>query len=981
MKERNPELSQREPQPEVPSMVATDRIDSSLSFDDIGGLDEQIRQVKEIVLFPLCHKAIFGSVGANPPRGILFYGPPGCGKTLVCRVLASMCSNMLGQKVSFFLKNGADCLSKWVGESEKQLRLLFLDAKKHAPSIIFFDEIGGLDEQIRQVKEIVLFPLCHKAIFGSVGANPPRGILFYGPPGCGKTLVCRVLASMCSNMLGQKVSFFLKNGADCLSKWVGESEKQLRLLFLDAKKHAPSIIFFDEIDGLCPQRSSKQDQIHSSIVSTLLSLLDGLEDRGDVIVIGATNRADSLDAALRRPGRFDREILFTAPDLDGRVNILKIHTKKWVGFDYNILNDIAGLTEGFSGADLNALCNETAIMCLRRTKPHLYVSVSHSKNRIGCSEEKAEEKEEEEEESICPEKIDFICALKRFVPTYERSSVSFSHDFGVKIDILDPIYGVKMPSFCEWFRWYIEEILAKIRPSLLSFHSSKSDFSIDSTHIAPSYLFLDTSNSEISNILVPFLGYSLRSNGYEVVSINTFKNRIHLCESINRFGEQLNSTPIVILVEKSEIVRSIMKDIQSILSNITYGVMFLFLVSNSDPFSHHESISLTKLISTRAKRVKKTIPTLLSDIVSQHFIDLFCIEFGNWAVSHSINRIEKDSLILENEELVHPGQNDPKEQSDSKIKQIIPGHPLIDISEKKKNESESCISQPLFHSIDKRLINPYTSKSLRDEVGSVSIIESQPNSQSPLISHEKKEGEKECDSKSSSPLISPIFGSVLSRYLSMYFFSCSQRIEDGLFWSDDDFIVLHDIKQYMKDNIIRSIMEKAYIKALKSVWNVPAWSLGLIALRNYEVSKIEDRKEKKAYIKALKSVWNVPAWSLGLIALRNYEVSKIEDRKEKKVFLKDWKKKYSKFRWLFVDEKSSTLRKDSTSVWWTEEKARKEHMFFKSCYKSPFEVVDTNIDFHQLFSPPLFLTSPPFSIPDLGPPLPLSTIFLRLESL
>ncbi|GKT30421.1 hypothetical protein ADUPG1_005494, partial [Aduncisulcus paluster] len=115
-----------------------------------------------------------------------------------------------------------------------------------------------------------------------------------------------------------------------------------------------------------------------------------------------------------------------------------------------------------------------------------------------------------------------------------------------------------------------------------------------------------------------------------------------------------------------------------------------------------------------------------------------------------------------------------------------------------------------------------------------------------------------------------------------------QRIEDGLFWSDDDFIVLHDIKQYMKDNIIRSIIEKAYIKALKSVWNVPAWSLGLIALRNYEVSKIEDRKEKK-------------------------------------VFLKDWKKKYSKFRWLFVDEKSSTLRKDSTSVWWTEEKARKEH--------------------------------------------------------
>ena len=135
------------------------------------------------------------------------------------------------------------------------------------------------------------------------------GVLFYGPPGTGKTLMARALASECSQD-GRKVAFFMRKGADCLSKWIGESERQLRLLFDQAYTMRPSIIFFDEIDGLAPVRSSRNDQIHSSIVSTLLALMDGLDNRGEIIVIGATNRIENIDPALRRPGRFDRELRF-----------------------------------------------------------------------------------------------------------------------------------------------------------------------------------------------------------------------------------------------------------------------------------------------------------------------------------------------------------------------------------------------------------------------------------------------------------------------------------------------------------------------------------------------------------------------------------------------------------------------------------------------------------------------------------------------
>ncbi|XP_015250146.1 PREDICTED: ATPase family AAA domain-containing protein 2B [Cyprinodon variegatus] len=237
-----------------------------------------------------------------------------------------------------------------------------------------FDSVGGLSNHIQSLKEMVVFPLLYPEVFEKFKIQPPRGCLFYGPPGTGKTLVARALANECSQG-DRKVAFFMRKGADCLSKWVGESERQLRLLFDQAYLMRPSIIFFDEIDGLAPVRSSRQDQIHSSIVSTLLALMDGLDSRGEIVVIGATNRLDSIDPALRRPGRFDREFLFNLPDKKARKHILEIHTRDWnPKLSEPFLNELSEKCVGYCGADIKALCTEAALMALRRRYPQIYGS-------------------------------------------------------------------------------------------------------------------------------------------------------------------------------------------------------------------------------------------------------------------------------------------------------------------------------------------------------------------------------------------------------------------------------------------------------------------------------------------------------------------------------------------------------------------------------------------------------------------------------
>ena len=272
-----------------------------------------------------------------------------------------------------------------------------------------FDGVGGLDDHIDRLKEMVALPLLYPEVFQRFHVTPPRGVLFHGPPGTGKTLLARALASSVSSH-GQKVTFYMRKGADALSKWVGEAEKQLRLLFEEARKNQPSIIFFDEIDGLAPVRSSKQEQIHASIVATLLALMDGMDGRGQVIVIGATNRPDSVDPALRRPGRFDREFYFPLPDQKARRAILDIHTKGWdPPLQPAFKDSLAEITRGYGGADLRALCTEAALNAVQGTYPQIYAS--DKKLIIDPSTIKVLAK-------------DFMISVNKIVPSSERSAAS-----------------------------------------------------------------------------------------------------------------------------------------------------------------------------------------------------------------------------------------------------------------------------------------------------------------------------------------------------------------------------------------------------------------------------------------------------------------------------------------------------------------------------------------------------------------------------
>lgn len=238
-----------------------------------------------------------------------------------------------------------------------------------------FDQIAGVDTFLVQLQEMIVLPLVFPDLFSRLGLVPPKGVLFHGPPGTGKTLLARILASASSRMAGRPVTFFHRNGAECLSKWIGEAEQNLVKLFHQAREQAPSIIFFDEIDGMAPDRSGNgrpPDQSHISLVSTLLSLMDGLEDRGAVVVIGATNRVDAVDPALRRPGRFDKEFGFSLPDQRARRAILGLSAPPGASIAPWLLDRLARETDGLSGADLKGLCTEAALLALRRACPSLY---------------------------------------------------------------------------------------------------------------------------------------------------------------------------------------------------------------------------------------------------------------------------------------------------------------------------------------------------------------------------------------------------------------------------------------------------------------------------------------------------------------------------------------------------------------------------------------------------------------------------------
>ncbi len=230
---------------------------------------------------------------------------------------------------------------------------------------VTYEDIGGLKEEIQRIREMVELPLKHPELFRHLGIEPPKGVLLYGPPGCGKTLLAKAVANE------SNAHFISISGPEIMSKYYGESEKRLREIFEEAEKNAPSIIFIDEIDSIAPNRNEVTGEVERRVVAQLLALMDGLKGRGEVIVIGATNRPEALDPALRRPGRFDREIEIGVPDREGRKEILQIHTRNVPLADDVDLNEFADITHGFVGADLAALVREAAMASLRRVLPKI----------------------------------------------------------------------------------------------------------------------------------------------------------------------------------------------------------------------------------------------------------------------------------------------------------------------------------------------------------------------------------------------------------------------------------------------------------------------------------------------------------------------------------------------------------------------------------------------------------------------------------
>jgi len=230
---------------------------------------------------------------------------------------------------------------------------------------VSYEDIGGLADEIQRIREMIELPMKHPELFLRIGIDPPKGVLLHGPPGTGKTLLARAVA------FETDAHFITISGPEIMSKFYGQSEQNLRNIFEEAKKNAPSIIFIDELDSIAPKRGEVTGEVERRVVAQLLSLLDGLEGRGEIIVIGATNRVNDIDIALRRPGRFDKEIEIGVPDTDGRYEILQIHTRGMPLFEDVDLRTIAERTHGFVGADVEALAKEAAMLAIREILPKI----------------------------------------------------------------------------------------------------------------------------------------------------------------------------------------------------------------------------------------------------------------------------------------------------------------------------------------------------------------------------------------------------------------------------------------------------------------------------------------------------------------------------------------------------------------------------------------------------------------------------------
>ncbi|MBI5681366.1 MAG: CDC48 family AAA ATPase [Methanobacterium sp.] len=268
---------------------------------------------------------------------------------------------------------------------------------------VTYEDIGGLKEEVKKVREMIEIPLKRPELFERLGIAPPKGVLMHGPPGTGKTLLAKAVANE------SDAHFITINGPEIMSKYVGGSEERLREIFEEAEENAPSIVFIDEIDAISPKREEVTGEVERRTVAQLLTLMDGLKSRGQVVVIGATNRPDALDTAIRRPGRFDREIEIGVPDKDGRKEVLQIHTRG-MPLEENVdLDEIADVTHGFVGADIESLAKEAAMRVLRRILPEI----------------KSDEEEIPKEvlQKIIVKKADFKEALKEIQPSALREVI------------------------------------------------------------------------------------------------------------------------------------------------------------------------------------------------------------------------------------------------------------------------------------------------------------------------------------------------------------------------------------------------------------------------------------------------------------------------------------------------------------------------------------------------------------------------------
>ena len=305
---------------------------------------------------------------------------------------------------------------KGVVRIERATNLTILsEVSEDKKSRITYEEVGGLQEEIKVMREIVELPLRHPELFVRLGIEPHSGILLYGPPGCGKTLLAKVLASE------SEATMYSINGPEIMNKYYGETEAKLRDIFKEAKENSPSMIFIDEIDAIAPKREEAYGDVEKRVVAQLLALMDGLTDRGNVVVLGATNRPDSVDPALRRPGRFDREMEISVPNADGRLEVMQIHTRGMpIGDDVD-LKSLASELHGYTGADMKSLCREAAIRSIRRYLPEIDLETEKIPAKILQSME--------------VKIIDFYDAMHEVIPTamrefyVERSKV-FWEDVG-----------------------------------------------------------------------------------------------------------------------------------------------------------------------------------------------------------------------------------------------------------------------------------------------------------------------------------------------------------------------------------------------------------------------------------------------------------------------------------------------------------------------------------------------------------------------